>query len=937
MKSIFKTFVLSLLVIAQMHFAYAQTASILPPAKTTFIDQNGKPLTSGTVDFYIPGTTTRKATWQDAGQTILNSNPVVLDAAGRALILGTGSYRQIVKDRNNNIVWDQITAQGGGGSGGGGIGDGNQPGAIIPWAGLVPPNNYAFTYGQELSRATYSVLYGNITLVQNVTCGSGSPTLTSISDTSQLNIGAYIEGSCIPAGTIVISKTASTVVMSANALVTTTISARFFPWGNGNGTTTFNVPDLRGVVLPGRNNMGGAAGALISNPTYNDPNSINGFGGSQTSSLTTQAMLPAVNFVVSGSAPGASNNVDVVRGSASSVTGGGGVAGVGAASFSQIATTTTLTGAGVVASSGGSSAPFRTVQPSRTINYVIKLLPDTNLSIARCADLSDAGTACTYNVGTSGATVPLLNAANSFTNTQTFSSVSIASGSVTGLTAPTNPTDAATKFYVDSIATGLIVLPPSLLATTGVLPNAPTYANGALGVGATLTSGVNSTLTVDSTVAALGNVILVKNQASAFQNGIYTVTQAGSGGAPWILTRATYFDQAADMSVGSYTLVTGGATLSNSSYTLAASVVTVGTDAVTWNLFSSVGVSSIQGNVGAFTLSSGIQNQINDIKLEQIIPGGRLTLASATPYMQASQTAKTEIYFAPIGSGSKYIPLYTSGIGMRLFPFTSSDTDNVGPTINLAASASWAASSNYDVYAYLNGTQASICTGPDWSAGAVAGSNAVGTSVRGTGAGSTEHQMFKGFQTNRNAMTCRTGAASTIACAANECTYLGYFRTTTQGTSTFTYGGAGAASTLYVYNAFNQTNVCASAADVPGTWTYTSATIRQANGSATNQINFLQEGSNSVKIDSLMTANITNVIGAYYRTGVSLNSTTTFDKNSQTTNAAAATFTASQTVPNVYNNTFGPNYVSVNESSDGANTAIGVGGTLMSLTACMWM
>ena len=88
--------------VAQVHFAYAQNAAILPPAKTTFVDQNGKPLTLGKVYFYIPGTSTLKTTWQDQAATIPNTNPVALDAAGRALILGNGSYRQVVVDRSNN-------------------------------------------------------------------------------------------------------------------------------------------------------------------------------------------------------------------------------------------------------------------------------------------------------------------------------------------------------------------------------------------------------------------------------------------------------------------------------------------------------------------------------------------------------------------------------------------------------------------------------------------------------------------------------------------------------------------------------------------------------------------------------------------------------------------------------------------------------------------
>ena len=86
-------------------------ASLLPTGETTFFDANGVPLASGTVEFYIPGTTTPKDTWQNSAQTILNSNPVTLDSSGRAIIYGSGSYRQVVKDSLGNLVWDQETAE----------------------------------------------------------------------------------------------------------------------------------------------------------------------------------------------------------------------------------------------------------------------------------------------------------------------------------------------------------------------------------------------------------------------------------------------------------------------------------------------------------------------------------------------------------------------------------------------------------------------------------------------------------------------------------------------------------------------------------------------------------------------------------------------------------------------------------------------------------
>lgn len=87
----------------------AQTAAILPNAMTQFLDGNGKPYAGGSVFFYIPSTTTPAATWQDPNQMTANANPVILDANGRAIIWGNGSYREVLYDSLGNVVWDQIT------------------------------------------------------------------------------------------------------------------------------------------------------------------------------------------------------------------------------------------------------------------------------------------------------------------------------------------------------------------------------------------------------------------------------------------------------------------------------------------------------------------------------------------------------------------------------------------------------------------------------------------------------------------------------------------------------------------------------------------------------------------------------------------------------------------------------------------------------------
>jgi hypothetical protein len=66
-------------------------------------------LAGGSVGMYIPSTLTAKQTWQDAGETILNTNPVQLDLNGCAIMYGIGTYRQILYDSLGNLIWDQPT------------------------------------------------------------------------------------------------------------------------------------------------------------------------------------------------------------------------------------------------------------------------------------------------------------------------------------------------------------------------------------------------------------------------------------------------------------------------------------------------------------------------------------------------------------------------------------------------------------------------------------------------------------------------------------------------------------------------------------------------------------------------------------------------------------------------------------------------------------
>lgn len=112
------------------------------------------------------------------------------------------------------------------------------------------------------------------------------------------------------------------------------------------------------------------------------------------------------------------------------------------------------------------------------------------------------------------------------------------------------------------------------------------YANGAAGVGATLTNaGAQAAFALDGVSLAVGDVVLIKNQASAFQNGLYIVTAVGSGSSNWVLTRSVLFDEVLEINSGVQINVAVGNANAGLIYHQTNNVVTIGTDALNFSIF----------------------------------------------------------------------------------------------------------------------------------------------------------------------------------------------------------------------------------------------------------------------------------------------------------------------------------------------------------------
>lgn len=160
---------------------------------------------------------------------------------------------------------------------------------------------------------------------------------------------------------------------------------------------------------------------------------------------------------------------------------------------------------------------------------------------------------------------------------------------VTDLSAPddtTYPTTQAVSTAITGALAGFESAAAVQAATTTVLPNSPTYNNGASGVGATLTAGSNGALTIDGYSVQVNDRLLIKNQASTFQNGIYEVTEVGSVGTPYVLTRTTDYDEPAEINnTGSIPVINGTANALTSWISIA-SVTTIGTDPILYTQFT---------------------------------------------------------------------------------------------------------------------------------------------------------------------------------------------------------------------------------------------------------------------------------------------------------------------------------------------------------------
>jgi hypothetical protein len=267
--------------------------------------------------------------------------------------------------------------------------------------------------------------------------------------------------------------------------------------------------------------------------------------------------------------------------------------------------------------------------------------------------------------------------------------VSIGNHKLINLADPTSASDAATKQYVDTTATGLTFKAACRAASPGTNVN----------IAAPGTS-------IDTVSLNIGDRVLLKNQTDATQNGIYVFN-----GASTPMTRALDATSSSDVKSGMFVLVTEGSVNAGVGFVLSTTgTITVGTTALTFVPFSSGAASVTAGNGIAVTGSTVSVNSANSGRIAvgsggvdlAVIGGlssgtygqftvdvyGRITSATSVSYQiqSANLTAITGIsvtgFTARTGSGAFSARTFQPGTGIAIL---NADGVSGNPQISVVA------------------------------------------------------------------------------------------------------------------------------------------------------------------------------------------------------------------------------------------------------------
>ena len=228
--------------------------------------------------------------------------------------------------------------------------------------------------------------------------------------------------------------------------------------------------------------------------------------------------------------------------------------------------------------------------------------------------------------------------------------IAMGTNKVTGLGTPTDATDAATKAYVDAVTQGLHIHPSAVTATTTNISISADLEVGDV---------------IDGVTLADTNRVLVKNQSTASENGIYVVQPTGAA------IRATDFDQPSEVDGGDFIFVTGGTVNDNTGWVqTSTTVVTIGTDPIYFTQFS---------GAGTYTAGTGLDLNGTEFVLD-LSEVSTTTLPEGSNLYYTDTRAKTDAAALLTGATLTNITITGNGAGLTITAengVADSNTDNL--------------------------------------------------------------------------------------------------------------------------------------------------------------------------------------------------------------------------------------------------------------------
>jgi hypothetical protein len=416
--------------------------------------------------------------------------------------------------------------------------------------------------GTSISNGT-----SNVTVVSsgsNVTVGVGGTGNVAVFSTSGLDVTGRVSATGNITGSYIVGNGSQLTGLPAsysNANVTTLLSA----FGSNTISTTGNI--TAGYVIGNGSALSSLTGANITGAVANATYAVSANNSTYSGTVTTNAQ-PNITSVgtlssvsVTGTATAASTVGGVITGSSASVTGN-------------------VTGANIT-----------------TDNLV-----GNNVSISAAGAITLAPTA----------------------------NVSLNSRWIINLADPQSAQDAATKAYVDAITANVHYHAPANAATVTALASTYSgativYNNGASGIGANLVMTGNTFTNIDGVnIAVANNRILVKNEANATWNGVYTYSNST------VITRTAAENTPKELQGGDVFFVLDGTVNDNTQWIQTEVVVAIGVSnisftqiggAVTYTAGPGLSLTGTQFNACV----DGVTTQVNGSNQISVKAGAQLT------------------------------------------------------------------------------------------------------------------------------------------------------------------------------------------------------------------------------------------------------------------------------------------------------------------------